>query len=91
VHESPKDIELRGATEVRNEVKPCSSDPHLVKLLNLTIGEGLIDHRNAGITTIATDDRIDHRAVIGAVAAGLDKDCTRESETLLQPLKLLEP
>ena len=54
------------------------------------VGERLVDHRHAGVPAVAAPQRVDHRRVVGAVAAGLHEDRPRQSEPVLESLELVD-
>ena len=72
-----------------DEVEPDAADAGLVELGEIGVGERVVDHRHPGEPTLTPDDRVDHRRVVGAVAARLDEHRPRQAKTILQALEVV--
>ena len=86
----PELAELGRATEVGDEVEPCATHAGVVQLGDVGVGERLVDHRHARVATLPAMQGVDHRRVVGAVAAGLHEHGPRQPEPLLQAFEVVD-
>ena len=91
IDEAPEPVEVGSTAEVRDEVEADRADAVVVEVAKVVVGEGVVDHRDAGVAAVSLDDGVDHRAVVGAVTAGLHEHGTREPETILESLEVVDP
>jgi hypothetical protein len=62
---------VRGAAEMPDEIKPHSPHASAVERIEIFVGESVIDDGDAPITSWIGSDAIEHRGIVGAVAACL--------------------
>src|SRR5690606_25012419 len=84
-------VEVGGAAQVGDEVDPGAPDPGLVEGRQVIGGERLVDHRHPGEAAGAAPQGVDHRGVVGAVAARLHEHGPGEAEVVVQPDQIVDP
>ena len=87
IDESPEHVELGRSAEVGDEVEAGAAHAGVVEAGDVGVGERLVDHRHPGVAALAALEGVDHRHVVGAVAARLDEHRPREPEPELQALE----
>src|SRR5260370_20058750 len=73
LEDTPENIHVRHAAEVLDEIEAHAANSALLQATVVVVGESLIDNGNPAITTAARGNRIDRRAVVGAMTARLHK------------------
>jgi hypothetical protein len=79
----------REVHEPLHEVETCAPNPSLVQFAQLGISDGAIDGGDAACLVTGRAQRIDQRAIVGAVAGGLDDDVLVEAQSIAQREELL--
>ena len=72
-----------------DEVEPHAADARLVELAQLGVGDVRPDGRDAACPAAGRPHGVDHRAVVRAVAGGLDDDVAADPEVVAQREQLL--
>ena len=67
-------VHVRHAAEMLDEVEADAPDSAVVQRGVVRLGEGRIDDRDPAIAAAAGRDGVEHRAIVGAVAARLNDD-----------------
>ena len=74
VNDMVEDIHVRPAAEMLDEVEADASDSTLVQRRVVCLGEGRIDDRDATVSSAAGRDGVEHRAIVGSMAARLNEN-----------------
>ena len=83
LHHRPEALGLGRPAEMLDEVEASAPDAGVVELAELVVAERLVDHRHAGIATASVAESVEHRRVVGAVAARLHENGVLQAEALL--------
>src|SRR5258706_15422255 len=78
------DLEVGRAAEMRNEIEAGAAHAVRVQAFEFGVGYVTADHRDAADRFVRGCDRIEHRAVVGAVATRLHYHRTRETQKHVQ-------
>jgi len=75
---------------VGDEVEAGAADACVVEVGDVGARERLVDHRHSGVPTPTTDERIDHRQVVDAVALACTNTARDSREPELQALERVD-
>src|SRR5260370_25645396 len=84
LEDTPENIHVRHAAEVLDEIEAHAANSALLQATVVVVGESLIDNGNPAITAAARSNRIEHRAVIGAMTARLNNYGSLNTERFMQ-------
>src|ERR1700730_18806090 len=79
-----EDIQVRHAAQVLDEIEAYAPNPALMQGGVVALGEALIDDGDPAITTAACGNGIQHRTVVCAVTARLNKHGSLNTESFVQ-------
>jgi hypothetical protein len=80
VHRPLEQVHVRRAAEVADEVEAHPADPAFVQRPQLGLAVAPVDDGHAAVAVRTPGDGIQHRPVVGPVAARLDDDGTLDAE-----------